>query len=153
MKALKFIKKTAMNACVYFTIAEFVLLIFVTLLQKFAAEDGGSAVTFLNLGSTVLIFLACFCLAALNFVWRLNCSTPIRVLIHYLGMLAVFSLIFIVIPRAWDNPIRVAVIIGAYTLVYLVVGLIATVINSIRKNRSSDKLEYESQFGEITGRK
>ncbi len=153
MNALKFIKKTVMDACVYFTAAEFSLIIFVTLVQKFAAEDGGTAVMFLNLGATVLIFLACFCLAALNFIWRLKCSTVVRVLIHYIGMLAVFSLVFIVIPHAWDNTIRVVVIIVAYTLVYLIVGLIAMVINSIRKKRASDNLEYKSQFGEITGRK
>ena len=153
MNALKFIKKAVTNACVYFTISEFALLILITLVQKFAAENGGTAVMFLNLGATALIFLACLCLAALNFVWKLNCSVTARIFIHYFGMLAAFSLVFIVIPRAWDNPIRVAVIIGAYTVIYLIIGLIAAVINSIKRNRKSEEIEYESQFGEITGRK
>lgn len=149
MNIWKFIKKTVLNACFYFTVAEFAILITATLLQKLSPEDGTTAVMFLNLGSTSLIFLACIILSALNFIWRLDYSGVVKVLIHFFGMLAAYALIFIVIPQAFGDAARVISLIALYTGIYLVVGLIVLVINSIRKNRRSDKLEYEAQFSEF----
>lgn len=149
MNVWKFIKNTVLNACFYFTVAEFAILIFATLLQLSSSGNGTSTVMFLSLGSTALVFLACLMLSALNFIWRLEYSGPVKVLIHFFGMLAAFALVFIVIPRTWGDAARVIALIAMYTVIYIVIGLIVWVINSIRKKCRSDELEYESQFGDF----
>ncbi len=150
MNFLKYIKKTVLNACFYFTLAEFAILITATLMQRLSPEVGGTAVMFLNLGSTSLILLACLILSALNFIWRLEYSPSVKVLVHFFGMLAAYTLVFIVIPRTFSSAARTVALIALYAGIYLVVGLIVLVINSIRRNRRSDKLEYESQFDELS---
>ncbi len=153
MNVWKFIKKTVLNACFYFTIAEFAILIVAALMQMSSPESGGTAVMFLNLPSTSLIFLSCLILSALNFIWHLEYSGTLKVLIHFFGMLAAYALVFIVIPKSYDNAARVISLLALYAGIYLVVGLIVLVINSIRKNRRSDELEYEAQFGELHNNK
>ncbi len=148
MNFLKFMKKTVLNACFYFTLAEFAVLSFATVFL--ASESGGStAVEFLNLGSTALLFLACFILSAFNFIWSLEYSTSVKVLVHFFGMLAAFALIFIVIPRAFDSATHIISLVAMYTGIYLVVAFVVLVVGSIRKIRRSNKLEYKSQFNEL----
>lgn len=145
MNFLKAIKKTLYSACVYFTIAEFVILAIATGYNDLAPKDGGTAGMFLSLGSSALIFLACFIIAAFNFVWNLKYSTSIKLIIHFFGTLAAWSVFFIIVPKAYDAA-QLTARIFVFVALYLIVALVVLIVNSLRKARKSEKLEYKDQF-------
>lgn len=147
MNIFKTIKQTIYSACLYFTAAEFLILLIATSFAEMAPTNGGTAGMFLSLGSTALIFVACFIMSVLNLVWRLEYSTPVKLLLHFIGTLAAYSVIFIIIPRVYTDAAQVIARIAIFAAVYLVIAFIAVIISSIRKNRRTEDFEYESQFG------
>ena len=143
MKFMKEIKKILSDACVYFTASEFVLL------AVAAPENGGTVGRFLSLGAAGMIFAACLMMSALNLVFRLELSGALKVLIHFTGSLIAFSLVFIVIPKAYADFGAIFVRLGIFAVLYAVIAVIVLIVRGIAANRRSDDLEYESQFGEF----
>ena len=149
MNAMKQIKKILSDACVYFTAAEFLILLIATGFSEIDPTSGGGVGKFLSLGSAALIFAACLIMSALNLVFRLDFSTAVKVLIHFIGSLIAYSVVFIVIPGVWNNFGAIFVRLGVFAVIYAVIAGIAGIVASVKKNRKADDLEYESQFGEF----
>ena len=149
MNVKKQIKKILSDACVYFTVAEFVLLFIATGFSEIDPSSGGGVAMFLSLGSSALIFAACLIMSALNLVFRLELGTAVKVLIHFIGSLIAYSVVFIIIPGVWNDFGAIFVRLGVFAVIYAVIAAIAGIIASIKNNRKADDLEYESQFGEF----
>ena len=147
MNIFKKTKQILYSACLYFTAAEFLILFIATGFSEISPENGGTAGMFLSLGSSALIFLACLIMSALNFVWKLDYSTPAKVLLHFIGTLIAFTVIFIIIPGAYTDVAQVIARLAILTVIYLIITFIAVIIASIKKNRRTENFEYESQFG------
>lgn len=147
MNIIKKIKKIISDACVYFTAAIFAVIGIATVFLKLAPEQGSMVDKFLGLGSAALIFLACLIMSALNLVWRLDYSLAVRTLIHFIGAFVSYALIFIVIPGVYTNTAQVAVRSIVFVILYLLIAFVVFLAGSIKRNRRSDDMEYESQFG------
>ena len=132
MKFMKEIKKILSDACVYFTASEFVLLAVAAAFGQTSPEKGGTVGRFLSLGAAGMIFAAC-----------------LMMLIHFTGSLIAFSLVFIVIPKAYSDFGAIFVRLGIFAVLYAVIAVIVLIVRGIAANRRSDDLEYESQFGEF----
>lgn len=142
MNVFKYIKQTVYSACLYFTVTEFLIIILAT------AGNILSGNGFFSLTAAALTFLACFVIAALNIVWKLDRSTPLKLVIHYLGsIVAVMPLLFGI---GIGNDIgRLLVCVLAFTVIYAVIAFVILLVSSICKNRRTEDFEYESQFGDI----
>ena len=149
MRSIKELKKIISDACVYFTVSEFVLLAIAAAFGQTSPENGGAVGRFLSLGAAGMIFAACLMMSALNLVHRLGLSGALRVLIHFTGSLIAFSLVFIIIPRAYTDFGAIFVRLGIFAVLYAVIAVIVMIVRGIAANRRSDDLEYESQFGEF----
>lgn len=149
MNVKKQIKKILSDACVYFTIAEFVLLLIATGFSEIDPEAGGGIAMFLSLGSATLIFSACLIMSLLNLVFRLDLSTALRVMIHFIGSLAAYSVVFIIIPKAYNDFGAIFVRLGVFVVIYAIIAAVAGIVASINNNKKADELEYQSQFGEF----
>ena len=149
MNIKKQIKKIISDACVYFTAAEFVILLVATGFSEMNPESGGGIAMFLSLGSAALIFLACLIMSALNLVFRLDLSTATKVMIHFIGSLIAFGVVFIIIPGVWNDFGAIFVRLGIFAVIYAVIAGIAGIVASVKNNKKADELEYESQFGEF----
>lgn len=152
MTILKTLRQILYSACLYFTVSEFILLMIASGYQASNPEAGGTAAMFLSLGSAALIFLACLLMSALNLIFKLDYSVSVRVLLHFIGSLIAYSLVFIFIPRAFDVA-QILVRIVFFAGIYLVIAFIALIIASLRKNRRTEDFEYDTQFGEFSRRK
>lgn len=154
MNIKKQIKKIISDACVYFTAAEFVILLAATGFSEMNPASGGGIAMFLSLGSAALIFLACLIMSALNLVFRLDLSTATKLMIHFIGSLIAFGVVFIIIPGVWNDFGAIFVRLGIFAVIYAVIAGIVGIVASVKNNRKADDLEYESQFGEFfTGKK
>lgn len=153
MNIKKQIKKIISDACVYFTTAEFVILLVATGFSEMNPSSGGGIAMFLSLGSAALIFLACLIMSALNLVFRLDLSTATKVMIHFIGSLIAFGVVFIIIPGVWNDFGAIFVRLGIFAVIYAVIAGIAGIVASVKNNKKADELEYESQFGEFFTRK
>lgn len=149
MNIFKKLKKILSDACVYFTAAEFLLLFAASSYSKISPESGGGVGMFLSLGSSALILLACIIMSSLNLTFKLDLSAALRLLIHFLGSLAAFGLVFVIIPGVWNDLTAIFVRLGIFAVLYLVIAFIVIIIRSIGLNRRTEELEYESQFGEF----
>lgn len=141
MNKLKTVKKILTSSCIYFTVALFGIFL--------GAKMSNVAASFLSFGPAAIVYLACLIMAALNRVWKLEYSVGVRLLIHFIGSLITFALLFIIVPgkAVYTNLAQVVIRAGLFAILYFVIALIALIIASIRKNRRSDDLEYEPQFG------
>lgn len=147
MHLIKKVKSIIYSACLYFTAAEFLILIVASLFSTTAPEKGAVAGMFLNLGSTALVFLACLIMAALNLVWELDYSLTVRTVIHFVGALAAWAVIFIIIPGVYTDVSQIIVRSAVFAVIYLAVALAALIVRSIIKNKRSEELEYDNKFG------
>lgn len=153
MKIYKTLKKIISDACVYYTAAEFAVLLIATGFSETSPEAGGGVGMFLSLGASALIFLACLIMSALNLVFRLDLSLALRILIHFIGSLAAYAVVFIIIPGVWNDFTAIFVRLSVFAVLYVIIALIALLVRSIIINRRADELEYESQFSEFNSRK
>ncbi len=147
MSIMKKIKQVILNACLYFTASEFLILIIANAFNQLAPSEGGTVGKFLSLGAAALVFFACIAVSALNLVLRSDYSLSVRLVIHFLGCLAVWTLVTVIIPGAYTNTVQVAVRLLLFAVMYLVIAFAVLIINSIVRNRSSEEKEYESKFG------
>ena len=143
----KKLKQVVLNACLYFTASEFFILILAKLFSETSPTSGGAVGKFLSLGATTLVFFACLALSALNLVLKANLPRSVRIVCHFLGCLAVWTLVTVMIPAAYVNPLQVLIRLIFFAVVYAIIAFIAAVIQSIIKNRRSEDKEYESAFG------
>lgn len=153
MKIYKTLKKIISDACVYYTAAEFAVLLIAAGFSEMSPEAGGGVGMFLSLGASALIFLACLIMSALNLVFRLDLSLALRILIHFIGSLAAYAVVFIIIPGVWNDFTAIFVRLSVFAVLYVIIALIALLVRSIIINRRADELEYESQFSEFNSRK
>ena len=152
MNIMKTLKQVLYSACLYFTAAEFLLLFIATGYKEMNPEAGGGVGMFLSLGSAALIFLACLIMSGLNLIFRLDYSISVRMLLHFVGSLIAFTIVFILIPGAFDVA-QILVRIIIFAGVYLIIAFIALIIASMLKNKKTEKFEYESQFTDFSRRK
>ena len=153
MNLFRRIRKIISDACVYFTVAEFFVLLVATGFSELDPEAGGGVGKFLSLGAAALIFLGCLILSLLNLVFRLDLSSSLRVLIHFIGTSIAYSLVFIVIPGAYNDFGAIFVRLGVFVVIYAIGLLIGIIVTSAKRNRRADTIEYESQFGEFFDKK
>ncbi len=147
MDLFKKLKQLVYSACLYFTAAEFVVLIAAALFYETAPENGGEVVKFLNLSSAASILLCAFIMSALNFIWKLNYGTAAKVFIHFVGSLAAFSILFIIVPGVWDNMAQIFVRLGIFAVIYFIIAFIVMITHSIVENKRANKLDYTDKFG------
>lgn len=147
MNIFKNLKQILYSACLYFTAAEFMILIIASAYNDLAPTSGGTAGKFLSLGSTSLIFTACLIVAALNLIWKLDYSTSVKILFHFVGCLVAWCVITIIIPGVYNEISQIIVRSLIFAVIYLVIAFIVLIIKSIKKNRRSEELEYEPKFG------
>ena len=152
MQLMKTFKQVLYNACLYFTAAEFLLLFIATGYKEMNPTAGGTAGMFLSLGSTALIFLACLIMSGLNLIFRLDYSISVRVLLHFIGSLIAYVIVFVLIPGAFDVA-QIIVRVLVFAVIYLIIAFIALIISSLLKNKTTEKFEYESQFNDFSRRK
>lgn len=154
MDLVKKIKSIFTNACIFFTVSEFVLLAIAAGFSQLAPESGGGLSAFLKLGPTALIFLACFIMSALNLIFELELSGSIKLVLHFIGSLTAYSVVFIVIPGAWRSLGAMLARLFAFAVLYLVIAVTVSAVRGAKARKISDESEYESQFGEFfSGRK
>ena len=147
MNVFKFLKKTVLNACFYFTSAIFLILI---VCATFMGDELYMSVAVPRiLSSAALVFSACLIISALNFIWQLQYSKIAQWLLHFSGSLIAYSFVFILIPGFYNDISQVLVRTGVFTALYLIAAFTVLIVSSIRKTRRTEKLEYESQFGEF----
>ena len=151
MTIMKTLKQVLYSACLYYTIVEFFLLFVATGFKEMNAEAGGGVGLFLSLGSSALIFLACLIMSGLNLIFRLDYSMSVRVLLHFIGSLIAFTIVFILIPGAFDVA-QIMVRMLVFAAVYLIIAFVALFINGMLSNKKTEKFEYESQFTDFSGR-
>ncbi len=147
MNIFKSLKQIIYSACLYFTAAEFLILIIASAYSDLAPASGGTAGKFLSLGSAALIFTACLIVAALNLVWKLDYSVSVRILLHFVGCLIAWCVIAIIIPGVYTDIAQIIVRSLIFAVIYLVIAFIVLIVKSIKKNRSTEELEYEPKFG------
>lgn len=143
MDKLNALKKIIYSACLYFTVAIFLILSIANIARL------SSVNSFLSLSSTALVFFACIVMSALNLIWKLDYSLGVRTLLHFFGSFATYSIIFVLIPKVYTDPSQIMVRSAVFAIVYLFVAFTVMIVWSIRKNRRSENMEYESQFGNL----
>ncbi|MBQ8250161.1 MAG: DUF3021 family protein [Clostridia bacterium] len=144
-KILKEVKNIIYNACLYFTIAVFVLMIAFTIAsqnESFAQPEK----MLLSPKLTGIIFSYSFVMAFLNLIWKIKYSVTIKLLLHFIGSLAAFAVFFIFMLE--NNSTVESTFLRAliFTVVYFVIAIIALIIGSIRKSRKNTNADYDSQF-------
>mgnify|MGYP000885552112 CR=1 FL=1 len=92
-------------------------------------------------------------MSVLNLTFKLDLSFSLRLLIHFIGSLFAYGIVFIIIPGAWNDFSSIFVRLGVFAVIYFVIAFIAVIVRSVRNNRRAEELEYESQFGEFFGGK
>ncbi len=140
------LKQALSNACIYFTAAQFLLLMLASAFSSIDPQSGGTVGMYLKLSSAALIFAACLIMAALNFVFELDYSLSVRLLFHFLGSLAAYTVVFIIIPGAWQDFAAILVRLAVFAGLYLLIALLVLLVDSILKNRRTDSFEYDEQF-------
>ena len=88
-------------------------------------------------------------MSLLNLVWHLDYSVTLKVLIHFIGALVAYALVFVVIPGIYSDMAQVVVRLLLFALLYVIIAFIALIVGSIRKNRRTEGLDYDSQFKNI----
>ena len=152
MRIMKALRQVLERACLFFTLAEFLLLFIATGYQEINPSAGGTAGMYLSLGSAALIFLACLLMSALQLIFRLDYSLSIRLLLHFIGSMVAFALVFIVIPGVFEIA-QILIRLLIFAALYLVIAFVALIFVNLRKNKRSEELEYESLFGSFSPKK
>lgn len=146
MNLLKKLKQLVYSACLYFTVAEFIILIAAAAFSQTSPESGGEVGKFLSLSSASLVLLGAFIMSAINFVWKLEYSTPVKVLIHFICSFAAFAILFIIIPGIYGDTSQIIVRCAVFAALYFIIAFIIMIINSIIQNKRANKQEYENKF-------
>ncbi len=138
MKTLLWLKKTGAAACVIYTV-----LITGTYLLG-AAVDA----RWLPTPATVLSLLAfSFALAAsFSFLFSGLLSAPVRVILHFLAVLAAYIFIFLVWSGYLKDGGSLLTGVLVYVFVYLLIGAAVFLIRRLTGTRENREQAYESIF-------
>ncbi len=147
MNFLKNLKQIVYSACLYFTVAEFIILITATIMGYTAPEDGEAVGKFLNLSVSALLLLFAFVMSSLNLIWKADLPGAVKVLLHFIGSFATYTVLFIIIPGVYANVAQVIARTGIFAAAYFIIAFAVLLVSTIRKNRLADKSEYENKFG------
>lgn len=147
MKILKNLKQIVYSACLYFTAAEFAILIFANAMGLNYPESGKEIVNFLNLSSSAVILLFAFIMSALNLIWKTKLTGAVKVMIHFIVSFATYFVIFVIIPGVYGNMAQIVVRSGLFAVLYFIIAFIALIISTIKRNRQADRAEYKNNFG------
>ena len=147
MKFFKNLKQIIYSACLYFTVAEFVILILATIMGYTAPEEGEAVGKFLNLSVSAIMFLFSLVMSSLNLIWKADMSGAVKVLLHFIGSFATYTVLFIIIPGVYSNVAQIVARAGIFAALYFIIAFAVLLVSTIRKNIRANKSEYESQFG------
>ena len=142
MKYLKWAGSHLRDACIYFTVFQFV----VAALFQLTAESGGKG-EFLIFSVEIAVFVFSFVLAAAADIFRIkNVSLGIKLLLHFLCCLAAVYILFRIISRNMFKANSFLYVMVGFAFLYVVGALIAVLVIRLVKKKKSDEAEYESQF-------
>lgn len=137
LKAL--IKNIFKNACIFFTI-------FTALYSVIAAIiNVDDSVVRLEVSRIILFFLASILFSAANGIFKLDkVHSAVKFLIHYLLTLAAFWACML-LPLSLDTS---TAIVGAvlFSVIYLIIAVIASLISARYKKNASKDEEYVPQY-------
>ena len=146
MNILKNLKTIIYNTCLYFTVAEFAILIAATAIMLNDPVSSSGVKQVLNLTSAAILLLVSFIMSALNLIFKINCSQIVKVLLHFIGSSAAFAVLLLVSPDVYGDIARVITLFSVFAVVYFIIAFIALIIITIKNNRRADQLEYENKF-------
>ena len=147
---MKLIGKTLSRSCVYFTVAEFAVLVCANIMMQTNAQSdyiGG----FLGIEGAFLMYVASLLAACLNLVLNLQAMPPVlRRVVHFVLFFAGMYIVFAVIPG--NTGARFTFVFSAlFVPAYLILTLISFAVKRLlRKEDGSEN--YEPVYGE-TGKK
>lgn len=145
---MKTIKKIISDACVAFTIIEFILLITAQLMLSGGAKSD-ALVSFLGLKAALLIFITALIFSIAGLVLKIE-RVPgfILRLIHFVITITTIETAVLLIMSGF-RAATVLVIGFAYTLLYIVLTLILYFIKRVRLNKKEEKEEYTPVFDNL----
>ncbi len=146
MNFFKNLKQIIYSACLYFTAAEFAILIFANVMGLTSPETGKEVVNFLNLSSSAVLLLFAFVMSALNLIWKAELSGAVKVLIHFIGSFATYAVLFIIIPGVYGNMAQIVVRGGLFAAAYFIVAFAVLIVSTVKRNRKANREEYENKF-------
>ena len=142
MKYLKWAAVHLRDACIYFTVFQFV----VAALFQMTAESGGKG-EFLIFSVEVAVFVFSFVLASAADILKIkSISLPIRLLLHFLCCLAAVYALFRIISRNMFKANSFLYVMLGFAFLYVVGALVAVVIIHLVNKKKSDESEYKNQF-------
>lgn len=146
MKFFKNLKQIVYSACLYFTAAEFAILIFANAMGLTSSQGGKELVNFLNLSSSAVILLFAFLMSALNLIWKTKLAGAVKVMIHFIGSFATYFVLFIVIPGVYGNMAQIVVRSGLFAAAYFIIAFIVLIASTVKRNMQADRDGYENKF-------
>ena len=129
------IKTVLTETCVLFTL----LTIILYCVGFIAVND---AVTFKPSGVFTLLALSFLLSVIKRVLFIKSISIPVKILLHYLLVLAASFLLFAVIGNVVSTSLATLVLLASVTLVYSVI----TLIFVLRNNKKQDETNYTSMF-------
>ncbi len=75
-------------------------------------------------------------------------SNIMKGFIHFLGSLGIFTLLFVIIPGAYNIPAQIIVRLSTFIIAYLVIAFVLMIINTLRTIKKSDSQDYEKIFND-----
>jgi len=138
LKQLTWLKKTAVNACVYYTF-------FITALYLLGVYVTSSWVPTLHMVFALLLFS--FVLSAANsFLFSDRLVFPLRLLIHYVVTTIVFYLVFVLWGGFQANGGSVLTALLVYSFAYLICTLLVLMYRYITAETRTSEKTYKSMF-------
>ena len=126
-------------ACVYFSIS-----IFVTTAVVYLAQSVSFAPT---IKTQVFLWLFSAAMAALQNIFRLKAvNLFFRVLLHYIGTIALFVVVFIVLAGNQNNASGGFMLVILISVVYLPAAVIVMIIRAALNKAGNKEKKYNSQF-------
>lgn len=135
----KLLQSIIYPACFYFTVC-----IFVTSIIAFAGNEKAMAA---NLSFMVMLFIFSLFMAIINKILLTKLNSVLKILLHFLGTLLSFYLVFIVFSGYYKSGQKSFFIIICMILAYAVVLAVIMLIKHQINKKSNDKTKYEKQFG------
>ena len=135
----KIFRSIVYPACFYFTICTFITSIIATL--------GNEKAMAANLSFVVMLFIFSLFMAAINKIFGTKLNAVLKIVIHFIGTLISFTLVFVVFSGYYKNGQSTFFIIISMVFVYAVVLSIIMFIKSLFNKKKNKKADYKNQFG------
>ena len=93
----------------------------------------------------LLLLLYAFVVALISQVFRTKKPAAVKVILHYIMMLASLIVVFLIVGDAFSFS-SVAIILGIFTGVYALIAIPSIIVYNKKKAAAEDKKEYKSRF-------